>query len=320
MAIKDMTGQSCGKLYIIERDLSKCGGAAYWICQCECGNIKSIRGQSLRDGSVTDCGCGTKQRRSRNIDTTSIIGNTYGKLTVLERDGSKPHGHGFESFWICQCSCGKTVSVRKTALLQGKTRSCGCLQQESRELFSQSYSQIKNITNNRYGKLVALERTENKDEKNGYIWKCQCDCGNIKFVPISLLTQGKVTSCGCIKTSKGEQKIEQLLTEANIPFLKEYIFSDFKTDRGGYYRYDFAIIGENNQVLRLIEFDGEQHFQEKKGGLFFKNQTLSQRRQMDQEKNNYAYYKKIPLVRIPYYDLQNFTLQDLLGDKYLIKI
>lgn len=317
MAVKDMTGQTCGKLYVIERDTTVPYAAAYWKCKCECGNIKSIRGQSLRDGSVIDCGCGAKERRKGNIDTDSIIGKRYGRLVVLERDLSRPVGHGYNSFWVCQCDCGQLTSVSKTSLLQGNTKSCGCLQQETREKFKENYSIIKDITGQKYGKLTAISRTEEKDKKNGYIWKCQCECGNIKNVPISLLSQGKVVSCGCLTISKGEFKIQQLLQEANIPFMKEYIFSDLKSKTGQHYRYDFAILGENNTVLRLIEFDGEQHFQQK-SETFFSSQTLKERQQNDETKNNYAKEKGIPLARIPYYDLNKFTLEDLLGDKYLL--
>lgn len=39
----------------------------------------------------------------------------------------------------------------------------------------------------------------------------------------------------------------------------------------------------------------------------------------DKEKNQYAIEHNIPLVRIPYTERDNITLDMLLGDKYLIK-
>ena len=50
----------------------------------------------------------------------------------------------------------------------------------------------------RFGKLVVLERL-NKSGKQGTIWKCLCDCGNIKEIPTYELTSGKTKSCGCLK-------------------------------------------------------------------------------------------------------------------------
>ena len=35
-------------------------------------------------------------------------------------------------------------------------------------------------------------------------------------------------------------------------------------------------------------------------------------------KNEYAKIKQIPLVRIPYYDVDKITINSLLGDEYLI--
>lgn len=34
------------------------------------------------------------------------------------------------------------------------------------------------------------------------VWKCQCDCGNIAFVPTSYLTTGDTKSCGCYHKEK----------------------------------------------------------------------------------------------------------------------
>lgn len=56
------------------------------------------------------------------------------------------------------------------------------------------------ITNNRYGKLVVLERTKKISGKT--VWKCQCDCGNITYVLTSNLTCNRIKSCGCLRIEK----------------------------------------------------------------------------------------------------------------------
>lgn len=59
-------------------------------------------------------------------------------------------------------------------------------------------SKLIDITGNRYGRLVVLEKA--KTEKNGVaIWKCLCDCGNITYVRGSNLKWGAVKSCGCLR-------------------------------------------------------------------------------------------------------------------------
>ena len=55
---------------------------------------------------------------------------------------------------------------------------------------------IKDLTNQRFGKLTALYPTD-KRQTYHVIWHCRCDCGNEKDVVASRLTMGLATSCGC---------------------------------------------------------------------------------------------------------------------------
>ena len=53
----DLTGQKFNKLTVLQRDFNnKDKKRAYWICRCDCGNIISTRGESLRTGHTTSCG------------------------------------------------------------------------------------------------------------------------------------------------------------------------------------------------------------------------------------------------------------------------
>lgn len=60
-----------------------------------------------------------------------------------------------------------------------------------------------NIVNNRYGRLVVLEETPERNPSGSVIWKCQCDCGNITTATTrSLLSEdrkGMKRSCGCLQ-------------------------------------------------------------------------------------------------------------------------
>jgi hypothetical protein len=55
----------------------------------------------------------------------------------------------------------------------------------------------ENLTGQRFGRLVALEATENKTTDGRRIWKCLCDCGQIKLTSCQNLKRGHCTSCGC---------------------------------------------------------------------------------------------------------------------------
>ena len=171
------------------------------------------------------------------------------------------------------------------------------------------------LTNQRFGKLVAQYRT-NRQYHNTWIWHCVCDCGNEIDYQTDRLLEGSATSCGCeFNKSYGEQKIHQLLQQFNVNYLAEFTFPDLKDIK--LLRYDFAILNDKDEVIRLIEFDGEQHFLTKPNGLYTQK-GLDDLKKHDQMKNDYAKNHNIPLVRVPYTDLNNFTFEDLFSDKYLI--
>jgi hypothetical protein len=57
-----------------------------------------------------------------------LMGQKFGKLTVVDRDTSKWYQNKrYRSVWKCQCECGNTSSVRSISLRQGVTKSCGCI-------------------------------------------------------------------------------------------------------------------------------------------------------------------------------------------------
>ncbi len=58
----DMAGQRIGMLTVVEKiqqpERTSAGDtAAQWLCRCDCGNLKIIRGDVLRKGRATSCGC-----------------------------------------------------------------------------------------------------------------------------------------------------------------------------------------------------------------------------------------------------------------------
>lgn len=55
-------------------------------------------------------------------------GQRYGRLLIAGYVGIKNHSR----IWSCQCDCGEFVHVAWKYLQSGQTRSCGCLQRETR--------------------------------------------------------------------------------------------------------------------------------------------------------------------------------------------
>lgn len=92
---------------------------AFWYCQCECGTMKVVSGQELQKKATRSCGC-------LNREITDLTGMKFGRLTVTGF-----HHRDTRTYWNCQCECGSAgkVIVGYT-LLNGDTRSCGCLLKE----------------------------------------------------------------------------------------------------------------------------------------------------------------------------------------------
>ena len=55
--MKDLTGQRFGKLIVINKDSNSTIRHPKWLCQCDCGQIKSIRASALVGGLTRSCGC-----------------------------------------------------------------------------------------------------------------------------------------------------------------------------------------------------------------------------------------------------------------------
>jgi len=58
---------------------------------------------------------------------SDLIGKKFGRLTVVRfhRVNEK-----YETFWECKCICGKLIITRRCSLVQGNSKSCGCLNNE----------------------------------------------------------------------------------------------------------------------------------------------------------------------------------------------
>lgn len=64
-------------------------------------------------------------------NTKILTGRKFGRLTVLRPTQERTKR---SVIWLCQCECGEMPRVSGCRLLDGSTKSCGCLQREgSRE-------------------------------------------------------------------------------------------------------------------------------------------------------------------------------------------
>ncbi len=119
-----------------------------------------------------------------------ITNQKFGRLTAKEVVRTVL---GKGNMWRCECECGGEKEVPAAYLLNGYTRSCGCMNAERQARLD--------ITGQRWGRLVAVchvgYTTVEQTGKKQAVWLWQCDCGNTKEIPATQVKHGGTRSCGC---------------------------------------------------------------------------------------------------------------------------
>ena len=289
-------GRRFGSLVVKERDLTKPSKNAYWICECDCGNIVSKAAQGLYKGETVCCDrykCPYRKRLGKDL-----TGQKFGRLTAIKPTEERKNN---SVVWVFQCDCGTIKNIPASEVTSGKVKSCGCLKQETDRM---PKGNVKDEIGNKYGHLTVIARAGSTPDGQA-LWECECDCEAKTHLNVtgSNLRRGHTLSCGCDRRSHGELAIEKLLREANIPFVQEY--RPFKFTSGKFAAFDFYV---NNKYL--IEYDGETHFTYNLHGWHTEEQLKSQQ-ERDMIKNQWCKENNIPLIRIPYTQLDKLTIDDL---------
>lgn len=122
MRLKDLSGKTFGRLYVVGRDTAKTS-RPYWLCRCECGAIVSVKGSSLSGGSTNSCGClrhttihgdsvGGKRTRLQGIYHTMIS-----RCTNINFPGY--NNYGGRGISVCQQWLNSYMAFKQWALSNG---------------------------------------------------------------------------------------------------------------------------------------------------------------------------------------------------------
>lgn len=117
-ARKDLSGLVFNKLTALYDTNKVNSKLRVWRCLCSCGATIDVTSSNLLGGVVGSCGC---------INTRDLVGEVFGRLTVKESVGSTLSRN---LIYSCLCSCGKITNVSTNHLINGHTRSCGCIRIE----------------------------------------------------------------------------------------------------------------------------------------------------------------------------------------------
>lgn len=138
--------------------------------------------------------------------TKNISGQIFGRLTVKElvpKDKRKFK----QTTWLCICSCdGREVQIKANNLIQGITKSCGCLRFDAPKLLAEDF------TGKVFGRLTVLSFAGYNDSEKR-IWNCKCECGNEIIAIGQDLASKHKRSCNCLRNELGGQRVSKYSME-----------------------------------------------------------------------------------------------------------
>lgn len=251
---------------------------------------------------ITGSSNATIKKYVQDIDEkrkNEMIGQKFGQLTVLSLAPKRKELASRCLRYVCQCDCGNIIEVSGGSLRSGHTTSCGC---------SRRGANIKDLTGQRFGLLTVVDLAYINEDRRA-VWNCKCDCGNITQVSSHELLSCGTISCGCLRKSMGEIRLEELLLQMNINYCSQYRIKDCKNKKP--LPFDFAVFNKDNQLLALIEYQGDIHF--KATGGWNTEEELQKRQERDEMKRQYCKQHHIKLIEIPYTDYS------ILNEEYLRK-
>ena len=238
--MNDLVGKRFGRLTVIKRvdkPEEKKQSRCYWLCSCDCGNIKVTNSQDLGRKHTTSCGCKQEENRKALNDSKrkDLKGMVFGRLLVIEQAPTKKQS----TYWLCKCECGKEKEINAQSLMNGDTTSCGCYQREKsrgaygESTFNRTYTTYKQHAKNRnldfnLTKDRFLELTQKEcfycGKKSSNITKSGFDNGDFVYNGIDRLDSSKgyveeniVPCCGrCNEAKMAETKEDFLEWVASV--------------------------------------------------------------------------------------------------------
>lgn len=200
--------------------------------------------------------------------------------------------------WALKCDCGKYFVGRSSDVMHEYTVSCGCAYVPH----FKAVPPMKDITNQRFGKLIAIKPVGSSKSRECIDWLCKCDCGNTTIVHSTMLRSGNTKSCGCSrKPSSYELKVMDWLNAHGLTFFREVRVAEL-----GQLRFDFKVLLQHDQYC-FIEVQGQYHYRDMPGYVSENEFKLQQ--EHDERKARYCAVNNIPFLRIAYNEDMEAKLQ-----------
>lgn len=257
----------------------------------------------------------TKQQEINNLNfipkgmSKFEIGDIYNHLTILGRAENAPGYRNTYVYSICDCEEHNIIRVQLNKLKNNNTISCGCVHKQ--KAAEQGKKSCINMLGAIIGDFKIIEKTDERDSES-VVWLGECiHCKELRKISQRNMKDNiihpNVCSCQRRGGSSFERAIEKILDDNNIVYHREKVFIDFiYEDTNQHPRFDFYL----SDYHCLIEVHGKQHYIQ--GSGYMQHENLQIRQKRDLIKANWAINNNYSMIIIPYNEINNITLSDLL--------
>lgn len=203
-----------------------------------------------------------------------------------------------------ECECGNLFNTTFNAFKFKNKRQCNACGYKNdgiakRKTHEEFIKNIFELVGNEYTVLSQYSGADNKIliRHNSK----ECDFYEYYVIPHKFLNGRRCPKC---QQSNGEKIIRNWLDRNNINYSMQYKFKDCKNIKP--LPFDFAIFDRQNNLIYLIEYQGEQHFRPVE--IFGGEESFKITKENDLKKKQYCKDNNITLIEIPYTNLKNIPI------------
>lgn len=273
------------------------------LCK-ECGEPFEVSFEGIKYRKKTRCNKCSKSKKNKNHKPTRWDINSVKRkceefgielLSTEYKDAKKDLefkckcGNIYKRTWNKVCSRGSRYCEECTYKIRGEEQKVGI---EAVKEFCEK-NNLNCLSKEYQGDSGKLE--------------IKCSCGEVYRTSWNKLRQGQVRCKKCSsKESFGEYRINCYLKSNKYFFKREARLEGCR--RKNPLKFDFVIF-DKYEIVGCIEFDGQQHYRPVNFNEHYTQDEICKRYEEQKErdiiKNNYCQENNIPLLRIPYWEVDN---------------
>jgi DNA-directed RNA polymerase subunit RPC12/RpoP len=246
-----------------------------------------------------------KKKRKLNEDYADEIDLRFGKE---EYEFLSKYENSKLPIIVKHVHCGYTWNPIAGDLLSATLSSsgvycpnCNGLSRKDTEKFREI---VSDLTGDEYIVLGEYINNKTKIKMKHNISDCSYE---YNVSPLNFYRNGRCPKCS--GNSKGEYEISNFLNANEILHKHQYTFNDCRNNNLSYpLIFDFAVFDNKKEILFIIEYDGQHHFEPVDfagKGVDWADEQFIKNKLHDQIKNQYCKDKNISLYRIPYWHFDN---------------